>query len=55
MHKSGWFNFCEKLQGYHSQVTMLFIENYRDERVQLQSLTVRVNEDSIAEAIGFPA
>ena len=35
MQKSGWFNFCEKLQGYHSQVTMLFIENYRDERVQL--------------------
>ena len=55
MQKSGWFNFCEKLQGYHSQVTMLFIENYRDERVHLQSLTVRVNEDSIAEAIGVPA
>ena len=55
MQKSGWFNFCEKLQGYHSQVTMLFIENYRDERVQLQILTVRVNEDSIAEAIGVPA
>ena len=55
MQKSGWFNFCEKLQGYHSQVTMLFIENYRDERVQLQSLTVRVNEDYVAEAIGVPA
>ena len=55
MQKSGWFKFCEKLQGYHSQVTMLFIENYRDERVQLQSLTVRVNEDSLAEAIGVPA
>ena len=53
--KYGWFNFCEKLQGYHSQMTMLFIENYRDERVQLQSLTVRVNEDSVAEAIGVPA
>jgi len=36
-------------------MTMLFIENYRDERVQLQSLTVRVNEDSVAEAIGVPA
>ena len=55
MQKSGWFNFCEKLQGYHSQVTMLFIENYRDERVQLQSLTVRVNEDYVAEAIRIPA
>ena len=51
MQNSGWFNFCEKLQGYHSQVTMLFIKNYRDEKVQLESLTVRVNEDSIAEAI----
>ena len=55
MQKSRWFNFCEKSQGYHSQVTMLFIENYRDERLQLQSLTVKVNEDSIAEAIRFPA
>ena len=40
MQRSGWFNFCEKLQGYHSQVTMLVIENYKDERVQLQNLTV---------------
>ena len=30
---------------------MSFIKNYRDEKVQLESLTVRVNEDSIAEAI----
>ena len=55
MKKAGWFNFCEKLQGYHSQVTMLFIKSHRDEKFQLQSLTVRVNEDSIAEAIGIPA
>ena len=55
MKKAGWFNFYEKLQGYHSQVTMLFIKNYRDEKVQLESLTVRVNEDSIAEAIDVPA
>ena len=55
MQKSGWFNFCEKLQGYHSQLTMDFIENYSNERVQLQSLTVRFNEDSVAEAINVPA
>ena len=30
---------------------MAFIENYNEDRVQLQSLTVRVNENSIAEAI----
>ena len=33
MKKVGWFNFCEKLHGYHSQVTMSFIKNYRDEKV----------------------
>ena len=55
MKKAGWFNFCDKLQGYHSQVTMLFIKNYRDEKVQMERLTVRVNEDSIAEAIFVPA
>ena len=51
MKNAGWFVFCEKLQGYYSQVTMAFIKNYKDEMVQLKSLTVRVNEDSIAEAI----
>ena len=55
MKKAGWFTFCEKLQGYHSQVTMSFIKNYKDEKVQLESLTVRVNDDSIAEAIDVPA
>ena len=53
MKKAGWFTFCDKLQGYHSQVTMSFIKNYKDEKVHLESLTVRVNEDSIAEAIVF--
>ena len=43
MKKVEWFTFCEKLQGYHSQVTMIFIKNYRDEKFQLQSLIVRVN------------
>ena len=55
MQKSGWFNFCERLQGYHSQLTIAFIEHYKDERVQLQSLTIRVNEEFIAEAIGVSA
>ena len=55
MKKAGWFRFCEKLQGYHSQVTMLFIKNYRDEKVHLERLKVRVNEDSITEVIDVPA
>ena len=54
MKNAGWFAFCEKLQGYHSQVTMAFIKNYKDEMVQPKSLTVRVNEESIAEAIDVP-
>ena len=55
IQRSGWFSFCDRLQGYHSQLTMAFIENYDDDRVQLQSLTVRVNEISIAEAISVLA
>ena len=34
---------------------MDFIKNYKDEMVQLKSLTVRVNEESIAEAIDVSA
>ena len=55
IHTLCWFSFCDKLQGYHSKLTMAFIENYNDDRVQLQSLTVRVNENFIAEAINVPA
>ena len=55
MKKARWFTFCEKLQGYHSQVTTYFIKKYKDEKVHLESLIVRVNEDSIAEAIDVPA
>ena len=55
MNNAWWFYFCEKLQGYHSQVTMAFIKNYKDEMVQLKSLIDRVNEESIAEAIDVPA
>ena len=55
MRNAGWFSFCEKLQGYHTQVTMAFIKNYKDGMVQLKSLKIMVNEESIAEAIGVPA
>ena len=54
MKNAGWFSFCENFQGYHSQVTMPFIKNYKDGMVQLKSLKITVNEESIAEAIGVP-
>ena len=54
MRNAGWFSFCEKLQGYHKQVTMSFIKNYKDGVAQLKSLKIMVNEESIAEAIGVP-
>ena len=34
---------------------MAFIKNYKDEMVQLKSLTVKVNEESIVEAIDVSA
>ena len=54
MKNTGWFSFCENLQGYHSQVTMDFIKNYKDGMVQLKSLKIMVNEESISEAIDVP-
>ena len=54
MKNDGWFALCEKLQGYHSQVTMLFIKNYKDGMVHLKSLKIMVNAESIEEAIGVP-
>ena len=51
MKNAGWFDFYENLQGYHSYVTMAFIKNYKDGMVQLKSLKVMVNEESIVEAI----
>ena len=55
MKNARWFAFCEKLQGYHSQVTMAFIKNYKDGMVQLKSLKIMVNEESIVEAIDVSA
>ena len=55
MRNAGWFAFCEKLQGYHTQETMSFIKNYKDGMVHLKSLKIMVNEESIVEAIGVPA
>ena len=54
MKSAGWFAFCEKLQCYHTQVTMAFLKNYKDGMVQLKSLNIILNEESIAEAIGVP-
>ena len=54
MRNAGWFSFCEKLQGYNTQVTRAFIKNYKGV-VQLKNLKAVVNEESIAEAIGVPA
>ena len=34
---------------------MAFIKNYKDEMVQLKSLIVKINEESIAKAIDVPA
>ena len=54
MRNAGWFSFCEKLQGYHTQVTMDFIKNYKYGMVQLKSLKIMVNEESIEKEIGVP-
>ena len=55
MRNTGWFPFCEKLQGYNMKVTRAFIKNYRDGVVEFKNLRVTVDEESIAEAIGVPA
>ena len=55
MRNAGWFSFCEKLQGYNTQVTRAFIKNYKEGVVRLKNLKAMVNEESIAEVIGVPA
>ena len=55
VRNAGWFPFCEKLQGYNTQVTRVFIKKDKDGVVQFKNLKVTVDEESIAEAIGVPA
>ena len=55
MRNAGWFTFCEKLQGYHTQVTMAFIKELQIWNGSSQDFKSMVNEESIAEAIGVPA
>ena len=54
MRNASRFSFCEKLQGYNTQVTRAFIKNYKEGVVQLKNLKAIVNEESIVEAIGVP-
>ena len=55
MRNVGWFSFCEKFQGYNTQVTRDFIKNYKERVVQFKNLKATVDEESIAEAIGVPS
>ena len=55
MINARWFSFCEKLQGYNTQVTWAFIKNYKEVVLHLKNLKAMVNEESIAEAIGVLA
>ena len=52
MQDASWFPFCERLQGHNEYVTTEFIKNYNDEVVWFENLSIIVNEETIAEAIG---
>ena len=50
----GCLQFCEKLQGFHTQIDKDFILNYDGVRTKVSPLDINVSVDSIAQAIDIP-
>ena len=51
--EKGWYNYCDGITGYHLEVTKAFAQSFDDQKADFQSLTLRVTENSIAEATGI--
>lgn len=48
--ENGWYGYCDRLTGYHLEVTKAFSQSFDGHKVEFKSLTLQVTEDSVAEA-----
>jgi hypothetical protein len=46
----GWFKFLTTFQGYETQVSMVFSQNFDGFEVEIRKLLIPVTEQSIAKA-----
>ena len=51
--EKGWHEYCEKLTGYHVEVTRAFARSFDGQKAEFKTLTLQVTEESITEAIGL--
>ena len=47
--EKGWYDYCEKLTGYHVEVTRAFARSFDGQKVEFKTLTLQVIEESIVE------
>ena len=51
--EKGWYDYCEKLMGYHVEVTRAFARSFDGQTTKFISLTLQVTEELIAKATGL--
>ena len=51
--EAGWFQYFEKIDGYHSDVTYGFSQGLEKDTVLLNTLKIELTRELIAEAIGI--
>ena len=49
-NEKGWHEYCERLTGYHVEVTRAFAWSFDGQKVEFKTLTLQVTEESITEA-----
>ena len=51
--EAGWFQYFEKIDGYHSEVSYGFAQGLEKDTVMFNTLKIELTRELIAEAIGI--
>lgn len=55
LQESGFLSFLQKFDGFDSAMAIVFFRTFDGSRAKVCSLEFPVTEESISQAIGFPA
>ena len=51
MRNVGCFPLCEIMQGHNVQVTLVFVNNYKNSVVNFEALMIKVDERNISDVL----
>jgi hypothetical protein len=53
--QAGWYLYCEKLDGYHYDVSRAFAEGLNGQSVQIKNMVMQVTKESIVATCNLPS